>query len=126
MPSCESENVRKTLMEYMMTRKLMLPPVSIMSSIAAMPMTSTPFRMVSRSESAANFLGNHESMAMFAMTRGPPMNPVCEATTSKAPSEKIMMKAIQLKPPSDHGLKRVSARTALSVLFGSGSTLMKK
>lgn len=52
----------------------------------AAPIQSTPFCIVSRSESAAKRCGSHESTAMFAITRGPSTKPACAATKSSAPS----------------------------------------
>ena len=85
-------------MEYMTTRAETEPLVYISKAIAAAPMRSTPFCMVSRSDSAAKLRGSQESMAMFAMTLGPPVKPDCAATTSKAPSERMVIRAIH--PPS--------------------------
>ncbi len=49
-------------------------------------MSSTPFCIVSRSESCANRCGSHESVAMLAITRGPSMKPACAATKRSAAS----------------------------------------
>ncbi len=50
------------------------------------PISSTPFCMLRRSESAANRWGSHESTAMFAMTRGPSTKPAWAAMKSSPAS----------------------------------------
>ena len=57
-PSWESEKSRKTLIEYITTSVVIDPWVYRMSSMAAPPMSSTPFWIVNRSESEANRWGN--------------------------------------------------------------------
>ncbi len=81
-------------------------------------MRTTPFCMVSRSESDEKRLGSHESMAMFAMTRGPSMKPACAATRSRAPSEKIVTTASAL--PRGQWPNMAPARMALRVLPSVG------
>ena len=51
MAAWESEKVTKTLIEYIVTRWVMSPPVAIRVSSDAPPMSSTPSCMLSRSES---------------------------------------------------------------------------
>ena len=89
------------------------------------PMSSTPFCMLSRSESAAKRCGSHESTAMFAITRGPSTKPVCAATKSSAPSliERDPHEGVPDVEAADvQASAKRSKRTAFIVLFGSGST----
>ena len=53
----------------------------------APPISSTPFCMVRRSESALSRWGKYESCARFAITRGPAMKPACAATNSSRASD---------------------------------------
>ena len=60
-----------------------------------MPIRSTPFCIVRRSESALNRWGRNESWARFAITRGPAMKPACAATKSSSASEAMVTTTYQ-------------------------------
>jgi hypothetical protein len=82
-----------------------------------------PLRMVSRSDSAENRCGSHESTAMFAITRGPSRKPACAATNSSVPSliSAMMTKAFPTcRPASDQSPATRSSRTAFMVLPSTG------
>ncbi len=81
-------------------------------------MSTIPFCVVSRSDSAANRRGIQLSTAMLASTRGPSMKPACAATTSRMPSENSVTTA-RIFPPGS-GAVMVSTSTAFSVLPGTG------
>ena len=90
-------------------------------------MSSTPFLMVSRSESAESACGSQESVAMLAMTRGPSRKPACAATKSSAPSlssAAITNHLPKAKLPMCQSPAMRSRRKALSVFsrVPSGST----
>src|SRR6266516_6035635 len=85
--SSESENVRKTLIEYSTTKCVTFPPVYTSASSEAPPIRSTPYDIVRRSESWLKRCGMYESTAMFAITRGPSMNHVYPATTSSSATD---------------------------------------
>jgi hypothetical protein len=68
-------------------------------AIAAPPMMRMPLRIVSRSEKSAKRRGIQESTAMLAITRGASMKPAWAATKRRAPSERIVTKAIPLPAP---------------------------
>ena len=65
-----------------------------------------------------------ESSAKFARTRGPPMNPVCAAMTSKAPSER----SVSTTNTSPNGVPwpTASNNTAFIVLPGSAATFQRR
>jgi hypothetical protein len=86
-PSWESVNVRKTLIEYMRTRTWIEPRAYTSIATAAAPMRMTPFCVTSRSERRLNRCGTQESIAMFARTRGPARKLDCAATKRRSPSE---------------------------------------
>src|SRR6266516_4521207 len=87
MASSDNENVKNTLIEYSTTKCVTFPPVYTSASREAPPISSTPYDIVSRSESWLKRCGMYESTAMFAITRGPSMNPACPATTSSSASD---------------------------------------
>ena len=88
-------------------------------------MSTTPLRMLSRSERAEKRWGSQESTAMLAMTRGPSTKPVCAATKRSAPS---LSRAIHTKacptgsPPTVQASANDSNATAFMVLFSMGWT----
>jgi hypothetical protein len=57
-------------------RMIIEPRVNIIINNADPPIRRTPLVIVRRSESNANERGSHESIAIFAITRGPSMKPV--------------------------------------------------
>ena len=61
---------------------------------------------------------------MFDMTRGPSTKPAWAATSSSAPSEKMVTKAIDF--PMGQLPKRASASTALRVFPSTGLTAMRE
>ena len=63
-------------MAYMVIRMMTEPRVNSIIRSADPPMSRIPLVIVRRSESNANERGSQESIAMFAMTRGPSMKPV--------------------------------------------------
>ena len=91
---------------------------------ARTPIRTTPFCMVRRSESDEKRLGSHESIAMFAMTRGPSMKPAWAATRSSAPSERIVTRARTL--PRGQCANMAPARMALSVFPSAGRDAPKE
>ncbi len=123
MPSSESENVRKTLIEYMTTSALTLPRTQTSASAAAPPIMRTPFAVVSRSESDPKRCGNHESRAMFAMTRGPSMNPACAATKRRSVSERsvITMNHFPIGSPPGWKFPATSSTRTAFMVFSSSS-----
>ena len=110
----------KTLMENMTTSAETDPFVYQSSSSAAPPINATPLCMVSRSDSAENLWGSHESTAMFAMTLGPSMKPVCAPTSRSAASERSVRSANP--PPAGNAAKTFSARAAFKVCPSAGET----
>ena len=124
MASWESEKVTKTLMEYMVTRARMSPPVQISVASEAPPMSRTPSCMVSRSESWAKRCGSQESWAMLDMTRGPSMKPAWAATKSSRASETSVTTTKAWPAGRPKGVQpeaKRSSRTAFMVFPSSGA-----
>ena len=92
-------------------------------------MSSTPFCMVSRSESAEKRCGNHESTAMLAMIRGPARKPLWEATKSSRASE-MSTRITKIRPgqvePKWRPATKASASAAFMVLPCCGKTLSNR
>ena len=87
---------------------------------AAPPMMMMPLRIVRRSEKSAKRRGIQESTAMLAMTLGASMKPAWAATKSRAPSERMVTKAMVLPVPP-HEPYSASASVALRVLPAWGA-----
>ena len=107
-------------MLYITTRCETLPRNQRSATSDAVPMSTIPLLVVSRSERAAKRCGTHESFAMLANTRGPSRKPACAATTSSAPSATSVAQT-KAWPSGDSPAKR-DASTAFIVSPGTCST----
>ena len=79
--------------------------------MAERPMTRIPFCVTSRSERRLKRCGTHESIAMFARTRGPSRKPACAATKRSAPS------AMSVSEDERRGRRRPARRPPRASLF---------
>ncbi|MEK6589154.1 MAG: hypothetical protein AABZ11_00585 [Nitrospinota bacterium] len=69
--------------------------------------------MVRRFEREAKRCGNHESIAIFAITLGPSTKPVCAATIRSNPSDRMVIKANRY--PARHLSNKILKRVAFRV-----------
>ncbi len=81
-------------------------------------MTSTPTLVTSRLERSAKALGTQRSIAMLAMTAGPPRKPVLAATSSRAAASarvSQMMNSSNAVPANQEASRIARKVTALRV-----------